>query len=143
MNLRTNGLALSFLLIGPAVIYLMDQQFEALRRRSAETFQIGPHLWVQLALSMGFVLLTIALVWMNLVRSVPGRPILVLYLICGLLLAFCIPAYFAGVDLPGGLAPKELRALMLARSLNSYLIINALTLTAIGGLGLLRQKPAR
>ena len=103
---------------------------------------MAPLAWAQLAISTGFVLTVIFLLWFVLVRSVPGRTVFVVYLVVGLILSAYIPLYLSGIDLTLGLVTPELRAFMMDRGMNSFLILHAITLFGIGVSGLVRAQPA-
>lgn len=140
MKTRSNIYALLLLVGSLAVSSALDALFEAFRLRAADPSQISPRLWWQLGLSTVFVLLVIFMLWFVLIRYVPGRPVFIVYLLSGLLLALYVPAVFNGIDIPFGLVPREVHMFLAYYGLNSFRFLNLILLAAIGAIGLIRGR---
>ena len=138
MKTRSNLYALLLLVGSLAISANLDFLFKALRQRRSETFKIGPSLFLNLGTSTVFVLLLIFLLWFVLIRQVPDKPVFIIYLLSGLLLAVYVPASANGVDITFGLLPPTVRVFLMDHFLSSFFSLNAILLAAIGAIGLIR-----
>jgi len=102
----------ALLTMGSAIAF--DQSFELMRKRSADTFLIGPRLWGGVAVDLFFVGLLLLSAWIIGVRFRPPRwASLALALLAGITV-IALPLAFSGLSFLQPVLSGPLRALAIS-----------------------------